>query len=219
MKMLVVGSGGREHALCWRLAESPSVKRVYCAPGNAGTRQVAENVDIGAEDLDGLARFARRERVDLTVVGPEVPLVKGIKERFEYDDLLVFGPSQRAAEIEGSKVFSKQLMRRYGVPTAEFRTFDDMEKALRYVKESGVPLVVKADGLAAGKGAIVTSTAEEAAEAVQKVMSGEFGEAGSKVAIGRAIGKDTGMVHSSLKHPAVPGAGAGNFIDCFGVGA
>ena len=183
MKMLVVGSGGREHALCWKLSQSPSVDRLYCAPGNAGTSECAENLEIAVDDLDGLARFARRERIGLTVAGPEIPLVKGIKERFEYDELLIFGPSKRAAELEGSKVFSKQLMRRFGIPTAEFRTFEDEERALHYIREAGVPLVVKADGLAAGKGAIVTSTAEEAIDAVQKVMSGEFGDAGRKVVI------------------------------------
>jgi len=181
--MLVVGSGGREHALCWKLSQSPSVDKLYCAPGNAGTTECAENLEIAVDDLDGLARFARRERIDLTVVGPEIPLVKGIKERFEYDSLLVFGPSKRCAELEGSKVFSKQLMRRFGIPTAEFRTFEDQERAVRYVREAGVPLVIKADGLAAGKGAIVTSTMEEALEAVEKVMGGEFGEAGRKIVI------------------------------------
>jgi len=183
MKMLVVGSGGREHALCWKLSQASSVDKLYCAPGNAGTSECAENLEIAVDDLDGLARFARRERIGLTVAGPEIPLVKGIKERFEYDDLLIFGPSKRAAELEGSKVFSKQLMRRFGIPTAEFRTFEDEERALHYIREAGVPLVVKADGLAAGKGAIVTSTAEEAIDAVQKVMSGEFGDAGRKVVI------------------------------------
>ncbi|MBN1808540.1 MAG: phosphoribosylamine--glycine ligase [Planctomycetes bacterium] len=183
MKILVVGSGGREHALCWRLMRSASVDRVFCAPGNAGTGAMADNVDVAAADLDGLARFALRERIDLTVVGPEVPLAAGIKERFSHDNLVLFGPSKRAAELEGSKVFAKQLMRRFGIPTAEFRTFEDYNRAARYVADAGVPLVIKADGLAAGKGVIVTSTAEEALDAVGKVMKGAFGSAGAHVVI------------------------------------
>lgn len=196
MKVLLVGAGGREHALAWRLAQDKEVKSLYCAPGNPGTAEVAENVAIEADDLDGLARFARRQRIDLTIAGPEAPLVAGINERFEQDGLLLFGPSKRAAELEGSKVFAKQLMRRFGIPTAEFRIFDNPRQALNYVHEAGVPLVVKADGLAAGKGVIVTSTPEEAAQAVRLVMEQRaFGDAGRRIVIEeRLVGEEASIL-------------------------
>jgi len=183
MKILVVGGGGREHALAWGLARSERVEKVYCAPGNAGTATVAENLDIKADDLDGLARFARGERIDLTVVGPEMPLVAGIVERFERDDLKIFGPSKQAAELEGSKVFAKNLMRRHGIPSAEYQVFEDLEKARTYIEGRGEKLVVKADGLAAGKGVIVCDTTEEALAAAERVLGGEFGGAGARLVV------------------------------------
>jgi phosphoribosylamine--glycine ligase len=184
MKLLVVGSGGREHALVWKLARSPLADKVFCAPGNAGTAEVAENVGIEATDLDDLARFARRERVDLTVVGPEAPLVAGIAERFEADGLRIVGPSKRAAEIEGSKVFAKNLMRRHGIPTAEYQVFEDADKAAAYIEEVGPNVVIKADGLAAGKGVVIPETVEEAISSARRMLvDGEFGRAGSRIVV------------------------------------
>lgn len=152
MKVLVVGSGGREHALAWKLRQSPKVSRVFVAPGNAGTAKEAENVPIAAEDIPRLVAFARQEQVDLTVVGPEAPLAAGIVDAFSAEGLRIFGPTKAAAELEASKVFCKRLLRDFKVPTAEFWTFDHAEDALRFVEtRPEMPLVVKADGLAAGK--------------------------------------------------------------------
>jgi len=195
VKVLLIGSGGREHALAWKLAQSERVDKLYCAPGNAGVAEVAQRLDIQATDLDGLARFARGERIDLTVVGPEAPLVDGIVERFERDDLRVFGPSRRAAELEGSKVFAKNLMRRHGIPAADYQVFEDLDKARAYIEERNSPLVVKADGLAAGKGVIVCSGPEEAADAAERVLGGEFGEAGARVIVEeRLVGEEASIL-------------------------
>jgi phosphoribosylamine--glycine ligase len=184
MKVLVVGSGGREHALVWKMSKSPRVKKLYCAPGNAGIEDIAELVDVQPGDLDGLARFARGERVDLTVVGPEVPLVAGIVDRFERDGLRVFGPSKRAAELEGSKVFAKNLMRKHGIPTADYQVFEDLDRATAHIEEQGAPIVVKADGLAAGKGVVVCKTVEDAVATVKSMLvDGAFGEAGKRVVV------------------------------------
>ncbi|WP_027717808.1 phosphoribosylamine--glycine ligase [Desulfovirgula thermocuniculi] len=184
MKVLVVGGGGREHALVWKIAQSPRVKEIFCAPGNAGIASLARCVPIGAEDVRGLVEFARREKIDLTVVGPEAPLTLGIVDEFSAAGLAIFGPSARAAAIEGSKVFAKQLMAKYGIPTAGFAVFDDHAAARRYISEKGAPIVVKADGLAAGKGAVVCRTVEEALSAVEEIMvKGVFGEAGRRVVV------------------------------------
>ncbi len=184
MKVLVVGSGGREHALVWKIAQSPRVAKVYAAPGNAGTAELAENVAIGAEDVDALAAFAERERIDLTVVGPEAPLVLGIVDRFRARGLRIFGPTAEAARLEGSKAFAKAVMERCGVPTAEYREFSDPGEARAYVRERGAPIVVKADGLAAGKGVTVARTVDEALEAVDAVMvERRFGEAGARIVV------------------------------------
>ncbi len=184
MKVLVVGSGGREHALVWKIAQSPRVTRVYAAPGNAGTAERAENVPIGAEDVDALAAFAEREGVDLTVVGPEAPLVLGIVDRFRERGLRIFGPTAAAARLEGSKAFAKAVMERCGVPTAEYREFSDPGEARAYVRERGAPIVIKADGLAAGKGVTVARTVDEALAAVDAIMvERRFGEAGARVVV------------------------------------
>ncbi len=184
MRVLVVGGGGREHALAWKIAQSPRVDRVYVAPGNAGTALVAENVPIGAEDVEALAGFAERERIDLTVVGPEAPLVLGIVDRFRERGLRVFGPSAAAARLEGSKAFAKAVMERYGVPTAGYREFTDPEAARAHVRRQGAPVVVKADGLAAGKGVTVARTVEEALAAVDAIMVDRaFGEAGARIIV------------------------------------
>ena len=162
MRVLVVGSGGREHALVWKLSQSPKVEKMYCAPGNAGIAQMAECVNIKAEDLDGLLAFAVEQNIDLTVVGPEVPLTMGIVDKFNEKGLKIFGPSGKAAEIEGSKTFAKDLMAKYNIPTAKYGAFTDAEQAKAFLAEVGLPCVVKADGLAAGKGVLICETKEEA---------------------------------------------------------
>jgi phosphoribosylamine--glycine ligase len=184
MKVLVVGGGGREHALVWKIAQSPLVEKVYCSPGNPGTAQLAENVAIGVDQLDRLLAFACENRIDLTVVGPEQPLSLGIVDLFQSHGLKVFGPSQKAAFIEGSKAFSKDLMQKYGVPTAAYGVFSDQTEAEAFIRRTGAPIVVKADGLAAGKGVIIARTCEEALAAVRDMLSGNaFGSAGSRVVI------------------------------------
>jgi phosphoribosylamine--glycine ligase len=184
MKVLVVGGGGREHALVWKIAQSPLVTEIYCAPGNPGIAQLAECVDIKADEIDVLLDFARAEAIDLTVVGPEAPLTLGIVDRFQEAGLDIFGPNKAAAQLEGSKDFSKALMARYDIPTAAYRTFSDRDQAVAYIREQGAPIVVKADGLAAGKGVVVAMSEDEAVAAVDNIMvAGAFGEAGSKVVI------------------------------------
>ena len=184
MKILVVGGGGREHALVWKIAQSPLVEKIYCAPGNPGIARQAECVAIKADDIDGLLDFARDKAIDLTVVGPEVPLTMGIVDRFREAGLTIFGPDARAARLEGSKVFCKDVMARYGVPTAAYGTFTDRDGAVAFIREHGAPIVVKADGLAAGKGVVVAQSEEEAIAAVDAAMvDNVFGEAGSTVVI------------------------------------
>lgn len=184
MKVLVVGGGGREHALVWKIAQSPLVEKVYCAPGNPGTAALAENLPIAVDQLDKLLAFAYENKIDLTVVGPEQPLSLGIVDLFESHGLKIFGPSQKAAFIEGSKAFSKDLMQKYGVPTAAYGVFTDQTEAEAFIARTGAPIVVKADGLAAGKGVIIAQTCEEAVAAVRDMLSGNaFGSAGSRVVI------------------------------------
>jgi phosphoribosylamine--glycine ligase len=190
MKVLVVGSGGREHALIWKIAQSPRVKKIYAAPGNAGMAALAELVDISAEDIEGLKKFVTKNKIDLTVVGPEAPLSLGIVDEFEKAGLRIFGPSEKAAFLEGSKVFAKQLMMKYSIPTASARVFDDYNDAIEYLEEMEVKhgliqkLVVKADGLAAGKGVVVCENIDDAEEAVEQMLRQEiFGDAGSQVLI------------------------------------
>jgi phosphoribosylamine--glycine ligase len=206
MRILVVGSGGREHALAWKIASSPLVEKLYAAPGNAGMAEVAECVDIGAEDIPALQRFAREQRIDLTVVGPEIPLTMGIADAFEESGLKVFGPSRKGAEIEGSKVFAKRLMYRHGIPTPSSRVFDSLAAAHHYVDASPAPVVVKADGLAAGKGVIVTSTAQEAHEAIDAVMRDkQFGAAGDRVIIEeRLTGAEASIIAFTDGRTVVP---------------
>ncbi len=186
MKVLVVGSGGREHALCWKLSRSPKVKKVYCAPGNAGISRERKSkcYPIPVTDFAALADLVKKEKIDLTIVGPEDPLARGIVDYFEEEGLRIVGPTAAAAQIEASKVFAKELMRKYGIPTANFEVFDDPAKAIAYVEKKGAPIVVKADGLAAGKGAIVCHTVDEARKAIEKIMIEKaFGEAGNRVVI------------------------------------
>jgi len=186
MKILVIGSGGREHALAWKAAQSPDVEKVFVAPGNAGTAREAklENVTIGVEDIEALIQFARDNAIDLTIVGPEAPLVIGVVDAFEAAGLRCFGPSKGAAQLEGSKAFTKDFLARHNIPTADYANFTDIDEALAYLKEKGAPIVIKADGLAAGKGVIVAMTEEEAEAAVRDMLAGNaFGEAGHRVVI------------------------------------
>ena len=184
MRVLVVGSGGREHGLVWKLRQSPRVTHVFAAPGNAGIAELAECVDIGASEVRLLAEFAAKKAVDLTVVGPELPLTLGIVDEFEGRNLRIFGATRQAAILEGSKVFAKRLMKKYKIPTGFFQTFYRAEDAKRYIQDVGAPIVVKADGLAAGKGAIVCPTVQEAVDTVKRIMEDRvFGDAGSRVVI------------------------------------
>ena len=184
MKILVVGGGGREHTLVWKISQSPLVKKIFCAPGNGGITEHAECIDIKADDIEGLKKFALKEKIDLTIVGPEAPLVGGIVDEFEEAHLKIFGPNKQASQLEGSKVFSKNLMRKYGIPTARFEVFEDSQKAVAYIKSQKMPIVVKADGLAAGKGVIICKTENEAVDAVKKIVEDNvFGDAGRRVVI------------------------------------
>jgi phosphoribosylamine--glycine ligase len=184
MKILVIGSGGREHALAWKLRQSPNAERIFCAPGNAGTAESAENVAIFTSDLEALVRFAKENRVDLTVVGPDDPLAAGIVDLFAAAKLRAFGPTKSAARIEASKIFAKQLMRAQKIPTAEARTFSDSSEALHYCERLKFPVVIKADGLALGKGVIIAPDAGTARSAIEEMMTqGRFGDAGRRIVI------------------------------------
>ena len=185
MKILIVGQGGREHALAWRIRQSPLVKQIFCAPGNAGTALEAVNVDIAATNIEGLVQFAKKEKIDLTVIGPEAPLVGGLADILDKEGLRVFGPSKQAAELEGSKVFAKDLLRTAAIPTAEAQVFSNAQAAEAYVEgREETRLVVKADGLASGKGVSVCQNKEEALQALRRIMRArEFGDAGARVVI------------------------------------
>lgn len=186
MKVLIIGNGGREHALAWKAAQSSDVDTIFVAPGNAGSalEPKVENVAIGVEDIDALVAFAKDNQVDLTIVGPEAPLVIGVVDAFRAADLPIFGPTQAAAQLEGSKAFTKDFLARHQIPTAEYQNFTEIEPALAYLREKGAPIVIKADGLAAGKGVIVAMTLPEAEDAVRDMLAGNaFGEAGHRVVI------------------------------------
>ena len=184
MKVLIVGSGGREHAIAWKVAQSPMVEKLYCAPGNGGIAQVAECVNIGVMDFDGLTGFAKEKEIDLTIIGPDDPLAAGAADAFEAAGLRVFGPRKNAAILEASKAFSKDLMKKYHIPTAAYETFDSPEKALAYVETADMPIVLKADGLALGKGVLICGTREEAREGVRSLMMDkQFGSAGDRIVV------------------------------------
>ncbi|BBD09843.1 phosphoribosylamine--glycine ligase [Desulfovibrio ferrophilus] len=216
MRILIVGSGGREHALAWKLAQSPKVDKMFIAPGNGGTAQLGENVDINDDDLPAIAAFARNNAIDLVVTGPELPLVLGLKETLDQEGITCFGPNAFAAQLEGSKAFSKTVMRAAGVPTADFEVFDDYDQARAHVDERSMPCVIKADGLAAGKGVVVAKTREEALEALDEMMVKQvFGAAGERVVVEDALigeeasflafsdGVNISVMPSSQDHKAV----------------
>ncbi|MBW2501364.1 MAG: phosphoribosylamine--glycine ligase [Deltaproteobacteria bacterium] len=184
MKVLVIGSGGREHSLVWKLQQSPRVSKIYCAPGNAGISKLAECLPLSATDVKGLVRFARKEGIDLTLVGPEASLTLGVVDAFEKRGLRIFGPTMKAAVLEGSKVFTKKFMQDYDIPTAGFTVFRKRERAIAHVQRTGAPVVIKADGLAAGKGVIVARTVAEAVDAIDVIMKDKvFGDAGNRVVV------------------------------------
>ena len=184
MNVLIVGSGGREHAIAWKVAQSPKVDKIYCAPGNAGIEEYAECVNIGAMEFDKLVAFAKEKAIDLTVIGMDDPLVGGVVDAFEAEGLRVFGPRKNAAILEGSKAFSKDLMKKYNIPTAAYENFTDPQEALAYLETAKFPIVLKADGLALGKGVLICNTLEEAQDGVKEIMEDKkFGNAGNTMVI------------------------------------
>lgn len=217
MKVLVVGSGGREHSLIWKLSQSMKVNEIFCAPGNGGIRQMAECVDIKADDIEGLCRFALDKKIDLTVVGPEVPLSIGITDYFEKHNLRVFGPRENAAILESSKSFSKDLMKKYRIPTAGYKVYTDPEKAKAQIDEFGFPVVIKADGLAAGKGVIIAAEKSEAIKAIDDIMKErQFGEAGNTIVIEEYLeGKEASILAFVDGKTAVPMVSAQDYKRVF----
>jgi phosphoribosylamine--glycine ligase len=206
MNILIIGGGGREHALAWKIRQSPRVKRIFCAPGNAGIAAVADLVPHAADDVAALARFARDERIDLTVVGPELPLTMGIVDEFQRHGLRIFGPTREAAQIEGSKAFTKELLRRHAVPTGFFGVFSDADEAVRYVGEVGAPIVVKTDGLAAGKGVLICQTVKDAEDAIDEVMRTRiFGDAGARIVVEEFLeGEEVSFIALTDGHTVLP---------------
>jgi len=199
VKVLVVGGGGREHALAWKLKQSPAISRIFCAPGNAGTEELGENVPIRANDLAALLKFAKQNAINLTVVGPDDPLAAGIVDLFEREGLRIFGPRKSAAQLESSKIFAKQLMQQQGIPTAAAGTFDDADAARRFCETARLPIVIKADGLALGKGVIIASSREEALEAIEEMMTrGRFSDAGRRIVIEEFLAGSECSVHALI---------------------
>ncbi|MFH1593464.1 MAG: phosphoribosylamine--glycine ligase [Candidatus Omnitrophota bacterium] len=206
MNILVVGQGGREHALAWKLARSKRVDSLYCAPGNGGTSGLAKNIPIKADDIDGLADFCKKERIDLTVVGPETPLALGIVDRFNTEGLRIFGPSKAASQLEASKIFTKKLCKRKKIPTAWFETFEDAGKARDFIRLKGAPIVIKADGLAQGKGVIVAKTEKEACDAVDAILvEKRFGSSGDRLIVEECLeGEEASIIVISDGKNIVP---------------
>lgn len=206
MNILVVGGGGREHALVWKLSQSPRVSRIYCAPGNGGIASMAECIEIEATDLDGITVFAREKEIDLTVVAPDDPLAMGMVDKLEANGLRAFGPRKAAARLESSKVYAKEFMKKYGIPTAEYQAFESYEDALSYLKQADFPVVVKADGLALGKGVIIASSREEAENALREMLlEGRFGDAGKRILIEEFItGPEVSILAFTDGRTAIP---------------
>ncbi len=210
MKVLLVGSGGREHAIAWKLAQSPRISKLFCAPGNAGTAETAQNIPIPAEDIHSLLDFAKKEKIDFTIIGPEAPLVLGVVDLFTQNGLRIFGPTKAAAQLEGSKIFMKQMLVKASVPTAQYHTFTALAPALAHLDTAQFPLVVKADGLAAGKGVLVTADKKEAADFISASMSQKmFGESGEKIIIEQFLdGEEASYIVASDGQRFVPLASA-----------
>jgi len=206
MRILVIGGGGREHALCWKIAKSPKREKLYCAPGNGGISQVAQLVNISADDVGSLLKFAKENKIDLTVVGPEAPLAAGIVDAFRENNLRIFGPSKDLARLEASKVFAKELMKRFNIPTADFRVFDNADEAIKYLDMKGAPVVVKADGLCAGKGVVVAKSVNEAKAAVKSMMIDKiFGSAGERILVEDCLtGEEASIIVISDGNNVVP---------------
>ena len=184
MRILVVGGGGREHAICWKLNNESNVEKIYCAPGNAGISNVAECIDIGDSDIENLLKFAKENQIDLTIVGPEIPLVAGIVDKFEKEGLKIFGPNKKCAQLEGSKSFSKDFMIRHNLPTAKYKEYTNLDEAITEIDSFGYPVVIKADGLAAGKGVVIPENREDAITTLKEMMSDKkFGKAGDKIVV------------------------------------
>lgn len=184
MKILVVGGGGREHAICWKLSKEANVDKIYCAPGNAGISNVAQCIDIQDSDIENLLNFAKENQIDLTIVGPEIPLVAGIVDKFEKEGLKIFGPNKKCAQLEGSKAFSKDFMIRHNLPTAKYKEYTDLDEAISEIDSFGYPVVIKADGLAAGKGVVISENREDAITTLKEMMSDKkFGNAGDKIVV------------------------------------
>lgn len=196
MKVLIIGSGAREHALCWKISQSPKVEKIYILSGNGGTGELAEKVDVDLKDFGALSNFVKQKGIDLTIIGPEAPLVDGIVDFFKNEGLKIFGPTKEAARLEGSKVFTKEFCKRHSIPTADFKIFDDPQKAKDYIETLNESPVIKADGLAAGKGVIVAKDKEEAKKAIDRIMiDKEFGQAGNKVIIEeRLLGEEASIL-------------------------
>lgn len=217
MKVLIVGGGGREHALAWKIAKDERVKSIYCAPGNGGTEELGKNIDIEVDDIEGLVYFAKKENIDLTVVGPELPLVMGIVDRFENEGLKIFGVNKECSKLEASKDFSKKFMEKYDIPTARYRTFDDLENALKGLREFNYPLVIKADGLCAGKGVLICDDEGEASETLINILGNKcFGDQGDKVVIEEFLdGRETSLMCAVAKDKIIPMESARDFKKIF----
>ena len=184
MRILIIGGGGREHAIAWKLSNEKNVKKIYCAPGNAGIANVAQCLNIDDSDIDSLVKFAKENKIDLTIVGPEVPLVNGIVDEFEKENLRIFGPNKKCSQLEGSKAFCKEFMVRHNIPTAKYKEYTDLEEAINEIDSFGYPVVIKADGLAAGKGVVIPQSREEAISTLKEMMEDKkFGNAGDKVVV------------------------------------
>lgn len=217
MKILVIGSGGREHALCWQISKSKKVKEIYCAPGNGGTAQVGQNIDIEVDDIEGLIQFVKKEDIDLTVVGPELPLVMGIVDRFQEEGLKIFGVNKECAQLEASKDFSKKFMEKYNIPTARYETFTELNQALEGIGSFNYPLVIKADGLCAGKGVIICENQREANEALKDILANKcFGSQGDKVVVEEFLdGVETSLLCVITKDKIIPMESAKDFKKIF----
>jgi phosphoribosylamine--glycine ligase len=213
MKVLVIGGGAREHAIVWKLSQSPQISKLFCAPGNAGIADMAECLDINAEDIEGLLEFALKNKIDLTVVGPETALVKGVADLFEQNGLRIFGPSGKAAQLEGSKVFSKDFMKKHNIPTAKYRSYSSMENAIVELSHFDLPIVIKADGLAAGKGVIIAQTRQEAVDSIRGIMGdGKFGDAGKTIVVEEFLqGKEVSVLAFADGNIAIPMASAQDY--------